>query len=305
MRSGVTKAENATGLDSSSGVDTRTGLLRPPRLQLVDAPIPREGRVGDRLRAARLNKSMALDDAAKTLKLKPEYIAAMEAMSIKRLPKGLASFYVRDYARILGMDVAATVIDFNEQCGAISQRIEQEHAIQKLDRPNRNHSMLAGFAILSVCLIAAGAFAFSVIGTESADPNIDAFGEPIIAFNGASEPLVERPGILAADTAQNLDVSILATRRSWIEVRGADGTVFIARQMAPGETYKPRVGAGWTVTARDGGAFVWQIDGTAYQSFAADGTPVYSMRLDQAVDDVRKTLAAQATASIGASPATN
>ena len=233
MRAGVTKAENATGLNSSSGVDTRTGFLRPPPLAaLEDAPIPREGRVGDRLRAARLNKSMALDDAAKTLKLKPEYIAAMEAMSIKRLPKGLASFYVRDYARILGMDVAATVIDFNEQCGAISQRIEQEHAIQKLDRPNRNHSMLAGFAILSVCLIAAGAFAFSVIGTESADPNIDAFGEPIIAFNGASEPLVERPGILAADTAQILTFPYWQ-RRSWIEVRGADGTVFIARRMGP------------------------------------------------------------------------
>ena len=77
---------------------------KSPRLQLVDGPIAPDARIGDRMRAVRLSKGMEIDDVAKHLRLRRDYIEAIESMQVARLPKGFVNPYIRDYARVLGLD---------------------------------------------------------------------------------------------------------------------------------------------------------------------------------------------------------
>lgn len=88
--------------------------------------------------------------------------------------------------------------------------------------------------------------------------------------------------ILAPASAS--DLTLRAVSRAWIEVRGSDGTVYLSRELAPGDVYVPRVGAGWTITARDGGAFEWYLSGQSLGTLAETGLPVYSAAVDEAMD---------------------
>jgi hypothetical protein len=73
----------------------------------------------------------------------------------------------------------------------------------------------------------------------------------------------------------------VAVKAARIEVRGADGTKFLAREFAPGESYMPRVGAGWTVTTSDGSAFEWRLGDESLGLLAPEG-PVYAQSVDVA-----------------------
>ena len=51
---------------------------------------------------------------------------------------------------------------------------------------------------------------------------------------------------------------IVALRHALLEIRSASGTKFVHRFFEPGESYLPRTGLGWTVSAEDGSAFEWR-----------------------------------------------
>jgi hypothetical protein len=93
------------------------------------------------------------------------------------------------------------------------------------------------------------------------------------------------------------EFGIVATQRAWVEVRASDGTVFRNREMDIGETYYPRIGAGWTITVRDAGAFRWQLGDTAGAVLGESGQALYSVSVDDALAstmDARSSALAQA-----------
>ena len=98
-------------------------------------------------------------------------------------------------------------------------------------------------------------------------------------------------GASEAATADNIDLSIAALRSEWIEVRGADGTIFRSRKMAPGETYYPRLGSGWTITTRDGSAFEWRVEDVAIGKLSEEPGEVFAISVDQAARQAAEILA--------------
>ena len=95
-----------------------------------------------------------------------------------------------------------------------------------------------------------------------------------------------------------LPLTLTAVRQGWIEVRGSDGTIFRSRSMAAGEVYHPRIGAGWTVSARDGSAFIWHVGDVEIGPLGEDAAAVYAISVDT-IAQAARDIAAPALAAVG------
>ena len=254
---------------------------KSPHLHLVDGPIAPDARIGDRLRATRLSKGLEIEEVARQLRLRRDYIEAMEAMQVARLPKGFVNPYIRDYARCLGMDPNKTVEAFSEQCGALAQPVAEP--VKQRKSPTGNHApvklVLAIIALVAAVGIAW--FGYKFVSTPTSEPITDT--SPAIAVEsdvqqGARLPVTADPAVQLGTGMINLDVR--ANRRAWINIRGADGTEFIDRQFSRGETYDVRVGAGWTLSTQDAGAFTWVINGVEVAPIGEDDQALYTVSID-------------------------
>jgi hypothetical protein len=75
-------------------------------------------------------------------------------------------------------------------------------------------------------------------------------------------------------------VEIRAVTVAWLEARGPDGTVFLSRELQPGDVYRPDPSPGWTLHARDGGAFELFVNGASAGALGAPGLPVLGRPID-------------------------
>lgn len=77
--------------------------------------IAAEETVGSQLKQAREQKNLSLETAAARLNIKRDYLAALEQDDLKRLPTGVyARNFLREYARLLGLDFRALVQQFTK-----------------------------------------------------------------------------------------------------------------------------------------------------------------------------------------------
>jgi hypothetical protein len=85
-------------------------------------------------------------------------------------------------------------------------------------------------------------------------------------------------------------VEIRALADAWLETRGPDGTVFLSRTLKAGDVYRPDPSPGWTLHARDGGAFELYVNGVSAGLLGAAGMPV----LGRSIDEIRPQTQAEA-----------
>jgi cytoskeleton protein RodZ len=76
-------------------------------------------------------------------------------------------------------------------------------------------------------------------------------------------------------------VEIRAVAESWLEARGPDGTVFLSRNLRAGDVYRPDPSPGWTLHARDGGAFELYVNGVSAGLLGTAGMPVLGRSIDE------------------------
>jgi hypothetical protein len=76
-------------------------------------------------------------------------------------------------------------------------------------------------------------------------------------------------------------VEIRALSEAWLEARGPDGTVFLSRTLHAGDVYRPDPSPGWTLHARDGGAFELYVNGAAAGLLGTAGMPVLGRQIDE------------------------
>ena len=144
-----------------------------------------------------------------------------------------------------------------------------------------------------------GWFGYKFVSTPDETPV--AAQTPGIAFEseyglGARTPVVADPVLEAATRTMNLEIQ--SNRRAWIDIRGADGTQMYERQMMPNNPYKLRVGAGWTVSTQDAGAFTWMVDGKPVTLLGEDDQALYTISVDHSAAELKAQLdAAKANAA--------
>jgi cytoskeleton protein RodZ len=211
-------------------------------------------RAGAKLRVAREAKGLTLEQAASAIRVRQDFLAALEAMNLNLLPgKAYAKAYLRSYTKLLELPEYDLIAQYESESALLREDTgEQIRDPESKPRPER--PWLAAAALAVVCAAFVGWRAMHDGGEEAAT----AVSPPPRSTSTARVA----PGIEAyADDPWGLTaqlVEIEALQDAWLEVRGSDGTIFLSKTMRRGERYTPDVGAGWTLHAEDGGSFkVW------------------------------------------------
>lgn len=235
-------------------------------------------RIGVAIREQRESLGWTREQVSKELKLHVSVLTAIEDMNPSAIgPRVYAIGHIRDYARHLRLDPGKTLARYKAECAILADPVKKDITPPKTER--KGPGAAPAFGLLIVGLAAAGGafYVFNSSGDGSARPEAD----PV----AASAPTATEPGAIAPApvAAPTQTLRILATKRARVEFRGADGTKFLARYFSPGESYAPRVGAGWTVTTNEGDAFEWRLGDMTLGPLSEDGGPVYAQSVDAAL----------------------
>ena len=275
----VTDPISDVGAPRSDAADPDTRNLRRTAQHLrvvsdndpVDAGYPEPAlRLGAVMRLARENLGLTLEQVSKDTRIHLTHLRAIEDMLPNLLGAPVyAKGYIRNYARHLKLDPDATLARYLSECAILADPEKQEIAPPATAR--RLPLALPVLGILVVSLVVGGAiFLFMNDGPQ---PSGTTVARPVAPpAEVAAGPVIEAPAL-----------RLVALKRARVEVRGSDGTKFVARYFSPGESYSPRVNAGWTVTTEDGTAFEWRLGEASLGPLSALPGPVYAQSVDSAL----------------------
>lgn len=229
-------------------------------------------RAGRKLTEARQQRGWTVDEVADRIRVRKEFLEALEEMNVKLLPgKAYALAFLRSYARELGIEEKAIVDQFQDEC-ALTRDDEPKPAIRTpSSKPKQRPPWAAAAALV---LIAAG-----FVGWRALDSQLRTENEQQIASPSEAGVLGSTPASTAA-TPQRV-VEIRAIADGWLEARGPDGTVFLSRNLRAGDVYRPDPSPGWTLHARDGGAFELYVNGASAGLLGTAGMPVLGRQIDE------------------------
>lgn len=236
-------------------------------------------RAGRKLSEARRQRGWSLDEVADRIRVRREFLEALEDMNIKLLPgKAYALAFLRSYARELGMDEKAIVDQFQDE-SALTREDVNKQIRNPSSRPHRERPWLAAAALV---IAAAGFVGWRTLDSQNRSQAAEA--------PAAGPSVAGAPNTTAMAAARV--VEIRAVSEAWLEARGPDGTVFLSRTLQAGDVYRPDPSPGWTLHARDGGAFELYLNGASAGLLGTAGMPV----LGRSIDQVQPIAQAQLTA---------
>ncbi len=256
---------NPNGAETTPTGETESVRQRarpePPRPVNIDP----SWRAGQKLEEARRQLGLSFEQVSNRIKVRKEYLEALESMNAKLLPgKAYALAYLRSYAALLGLDAQAIVEQFQDEC-ALSREDARAQVRLPTSRPHPERPWLAAVALVAITASFMGLRAWQ-----------DSRPDTVSAQDVGAAPA-------AADqtTPTHVGLEIRAIATGWLEIRGPDGTVFLSKNFAPGESYAPDASAGWTIHARDGGAFELYVDGQPAGPLGPPGMPVLGRQIDE------------------------
>lgn len=258
-------------------------------------------RMGQVLRRVREVLGYQLTDIAKETRIRDNFLMGIERMEVQTIAPGYLKAYLLTYARYLGLPEQEVVQRYTRECGGLDE-VKTAAPVPKMGQIDKKATqwplIVAGAALLAA-VIAAGVTAMVMMNNAPEEP----LSEAPVAVSGARDSLFAdvRP---EAGAPVELPLEIFAARQGWLEVRGADGTIFLSRTLAEGETYFPRLNASWTVSARNGGDFQWRVGDVVIGPIGPDGAQVFSVSVDEQLPLAAEMLAPPAVAAAEDDPAT-
>jgi cytoskeleton protein RodZ len=237
-------------------------------------------RAGRKLSEARRQRGWTLDEVADRIRIRREFLEALEDMNVKLLPgKAYALAFLRSYARELGIDEKAIIDQFQDE-SALTREDAQKQVRNPTSKPRRERPWLAAAGLVVVAALFVG---WRAIGQGD--------GEQAAEAPNMSGPSVAGSPALSGVVTAHV-VEIRAVTEGWLEARGPDGTVFLSRTLQPGDVYRPDASPGWTLHARDGGAFELYVNGASAGLLGTAGMPV----LGRSIDEIQPLAQAQLVA---------
>ncbi len=248
-------------------VDARAQRQTPkaPPPQLDDA-----WRAGRKLSEARRQRGWTIDEVADRIRVRKEFLEALEEMNVKLLPgKAYALAFLRSYARELGIEEKAIVDQFQDECA-----LTREDVTKPIRNPSSKPRQRPPWAAAAALVLIAAVF----VGWRALDSQLKSDNEQVVASTGPAS-VGATPASTAA--APSRTVEIKAVTDGWLEARGPDGTVFLSRTLRAGDVYRPDPSPGWTLHARDGGAFELYVNGMSAGLLGTAGMPVLGRSIDE------------------------
>ncbi|MCR6643424.1 MAG: helix-turn-helix domain-containing protein [Terricaulis sp.] len=232
--------------NSNAPDEPGVGAAREERLK-PNAPalaLDPSWRAGRKLAEARAQLGLSLDEVAERIRVRREFLEALEQMNMKLLPgKAYALAFLRSYAGALGVDEKAIVDQFQDEV-ALTRESNEKQIRAPASRPRKDRPWMAAAALV--------ALGVGFVGWRALDQEPAA--DPAAQEQAGLSP-AEMGGALVEAAPTRRVVEIKAVTDGWLEARGPDGTVFLSRTLRAGEVYRPDPSPGWTLHARDGGAF--------------------------------------------------
>lgn len=250
--------------------------------------------IGVALKAAREHRGLSIQDIADKTKIRRAYVSAIEDMRLDQLPsRPFTIGYIKSYAELMGFEPGAAVARFKDASPDPDGALREPVGVPQDRDPRLGLIGVAGAVILAAIItwnVAQRAIKdeapapASAPGIEVAAPNGPAgpvsLGAPLPAPRESTTPeLYLTPGLEAAPmqapeqaapatpavfTAKGAiygaapdssAVTLQARKGASIIVRGEDGSVYFARQLAAGEAYRAPILKGLTVDVSDPLAF--------------------------------------------------
>lgn len=201
---------------------------------------------GAKLQVARKSAGFSIVQIAEALKLRPDQIAAIEAMNFAKLPGlGFALGYVRAYAELMDMnDVNSIVTDFRDAWAPIQHRNEKTHG--EIDKR----------LVLPIGIVAFVALLAWVVFSASMHLVWQKPKDEIIRPDDAIKNWAMNNQVNSGKSVVEIDpiVSIHALRDVRVVLRGQDGALITDKNLKAGENL-PADGLGFfTLSSLDAGA---------------------------------------------------
>ncbi len=283
-----------------------------------DADAPLET-VGQDLRSARQKRGEELKEIAKELKIRRDYLDAIEDSRFEALPgRTYAIGFVRTYAEYLGLDSAECIDRLKAEIAGRGDA--KEHAVA-LSPPRERRLPQGGIALVILLLIAGVYLSYYLyvsairIATpavtpvparlaQQASPPASAPAQPTLAGPGpaTAEPVPTAvpaaPALAAAPEpvpaaapavpqgmkygAQNTGsrLTLLAHKPARLTVLGANNRLFLDRPLQAGDSYVVPNVLGLMMTTTDGGAIELILDGSSLGYAAKEGVVASNISLN-------------------------
>lgn len=246
---------------------------RPQRTQ-GPAPAPEldpAWRAGRKLSEARRQRGWSVEEVAERIRIRREFLDALEDMNVKLLPgKAYALAFLRSYARELGIPEEGIVKQFQDEC-ALTRDDIQPQIRRPASKPRKERPWTIAAGLVVVAALFVGWRAVEMNSNRDRGPERVA-SAPAATVTAAGVPATRVDGRV---------VEIRAITEAWLEARGPDGTVFLSRTLQPGDVYTPDASPGWTLHARDGGAFELYVNGATAGLLGTTGMPVLGRQIDE------------------------
>ncbi len=227
--------------------------------------------IGPKLRKARIDRSLSIEETAWRTRIRPDLLRALEDERFDAI--GQRSFvrrHLSSYARFLGMDPVEVVEEF-----ASLQATPEPSSIEELDRksrrapkPKRPKWLIAALASGIALAIAAGVGA---LGGQTERPAAKASVLPTQHVQVA--PSVRPPSSVAplspAQARVTLIVAALSATRISVQ---ADGSQIFDGTLAAGEQQTFRARATIDIVAADGGTVRLTLNGAALGTAGPPGS---------------------------------
>ncbi|MEM9939080.1 MAG: helix-turn-helix domain-containing protein [Pseudomonadota bacterium] len=230
--------------------------------------------VGEQLREAREARGLSLREISKTTRHSLELLEALETMETNHISPSLLRMQAKSYADFLGLP--------GDEVAAAFSQTRSTPVVEKMPALQGNgRSYGASRLILPALGVAMAALIGGAVFLSLQERGANTVEAPIASKLSTASSLRAQASALPT-AVQGPELALHALRPAWVEVRGSDGTIFRNRKMFAGEIYYPRMGAGWTITVQDAGAFFWTLDEHPVGPVGEDGETLYSQSVDAA-----------------------
>jgi cytoskeleton protein RodZ len=199
--------------------------------ELIESDVPT---VGERLRAAREEKGLSLDDVAAQTRIPRRHLESIERAEWDALPAPTYSIgFAKSYASTVGLDRAEIGDQLRAEMGGQRFAANTAEVYEAADPARTMPKWLVVGAIAAVIVLVA---LMSWLNSRSLEqPEEAATNAPAPATVPVQAPQAVAP--VAAPANARGQVVLTATDAVWFEVREKGGSVLFSGTLQPGQTY--------------------------------------------------------------------
>jgi cytoskeleton protein RodZ len=223
--------------------------------------------IGEQLRHAREARGLSIDALAKSIRVQPRILSAIEQNDCATIPpRPYGRGFVRTFAVEVGLDPESTVREFFSQFAGVTRGPVSLHP-RILDIPYqpdhgrwlRPLGAILGYAAIAAVVIAGGRW---IIGRTSEPAAVGT----AVGTTGAgstvppSVPAIDRTPVPAPPRpASGVNIALEATRPAWVTAV-VDGERTVYRTLQPGERVTLAGIRDVSIRTGDAGALNWRVN---------------------------------------------